>query len=105
MDKSTFWLRLFQRWPDSIPKLGIAVTSINESIAFSNFQISEGAVLLERDRPDTLGARTVIVPWGEIVTVKLTSPVESAQFRKMGFQPADATAVLAATSTSSRPGG
>ena len=39
---------LFQRWPDSIPKLGIAVTSLNESITFTNFQISENAVLFER---------------------------------------------------------
>ncbi len=31
-------------------------------------------------------ARSVIVPWEEIVTVKLTSPIESAQFQDMGFQ-------------------
>lgn len=73
-------------WPDSIPKLGIAVTSLNESITFSNFQVSDYAVLFERDRPDTLGARSAIVPWEEIVTVKLTSPIESAQFQDMGFQ-------------------
>ena len=86
MEKSLYWQTLFQRWPDSIPKLGFAVTSLNESIAFSNFQISDGAVLFERDRPDTLGARSAIVPWGEIVTVKLTSPIESAQFQSMGFK-------------------
>ena len=86
MEKSICWQVLFQRWPDSIPKLGIAVTSLNESITFSNFQISDYAVLFERDRPDTLGARSAIVPWEEIVTVKLTSPIESAQFQDMGFQ-------------------
>lgn len=87
MEKSQVWQGLFQRWPDSIPKQGIVVTSLNEGIAFGNFQVSEGAVLLERDRPDTLGARTAIVPWAEIVTVKLTSPVESAKFRDLGFKP------------------
>lgn len=86
MEKSNCWQALFQRWPDSIPKLGIAVTSLNESITFSGFQISDEAVLFERDRPDTMGARSAIVPWGEIVTVKLTSPIESAQFQDMGFQ-------------------
>ena len=87
MEKSICWQVLFQRWPDSIPKLGIAVTSLNESITFSNFQISDYAVLFERDRPDTMGARSAIVPWEEIVTVKLTAPIESAQFQDMGFQP------------------
>ncbi len=85
-EKSICWQVLFQQWPDSIPKLGIAVTSLNEGIAFSNFQVSDHAVLFERDRPDTMGARTAIVPWEEIVTVKLTSPIESSQFRDMGFQ-------------------
>lgn len=86
MEKCNCWKDLFQRWPDTIPKVGIAVTSLNEPITFSNFQISEEAVLFERDRPDTMGARSAIVPWGEIVTVKLTSPVESAQFQTMGFK-------------------
>lgn len=86
MDKSIGWQALFQRWPDSIPKLGIAVTSLNEPIAFNNFQVSDSAVLFERDRPDTMGARSAIVPWEEIVTVKLTSPIESAQFQQMGFR-------------------
>lgn len=86
LEKSICWQVLFQQWPDSIPKLGIAVTSLNEGITFNNFQVSDHAVLFERDRPDTMGARTAIVPWEEIVTVKLTSPIESSQFRDMGFQ-------------------
>ena len=87
MEKNICWQTLFQRWPDSIPKLGIAITSLNEAISFNNFQVSEYAVLFERDRPDTQGARSAIVPWEEIATVKLTSPVNSAQFKDMGFQP------------------
>ena len=86
MDKKVCWQTVFQRWPDSIPKLGIAVTSLNESITFSNFQVSEHAVLFERDRPDTLGARSAIVPWDEIVTLKFTSPIEPAEFQSMGFR-------------------
>ncbi len=87
MEKILCWKNLFQRWPDSIPKQGIVVISLNEGIAFSSFQVSDSAVLLERDRPDTMGARTAIIPWEEIVTVKLTSPIEPAKFRDMGFKP------------------
>ena len=39
MEKSLCWQNLFQRWPDSIPKLGIVVISLNEGIALSHFSI------------------------------------------------------------------
>ena len=87
MEKILAWKTPFQRWPVSIPKVGIVVTTINDPIAFSSFQISEHMVLLERDRPDITGARAVIVPWQEIVTVKLTSPIDPSQFKDMGFKP------------------
>ena len=87
MEKILAWKMLFQRWPASVPKVGIVVTSLNENINFGSFLVSEHSVLLERDRPDAMGARTAIVPWEEIVTVKLTSPMEPAQFKEMGFRP------------------
>jgi len=87
MERDLGWKMFFQRWPATIPKLGIVVTSLNEPIAFSSFQVSEQMVLLERDRPDTSGARSIIVPWHEITIVKLTSPIDPAQFKDMGFKP------------------
>ena len=48
MQKAVGWQILFQQWPDSIPKMGIAVTSLNEAITFIDFQISEYVVLFER---------------------------------------------------------
>ncbi len=87
MEKIIAWKTLFQRWPQSIAKQGIVVTSLNESITFSSFQVSEQTLLLERDRPDLSGARSAIVCWGDIVTVKLTAAIESAQFKDLGFRP------------------
>ena len=87
MEKILAWKLLFQRWPASIPQAGIVVTSLNEMVSFSSFQVSEHTVLLERDRPDTMGARSVILPWQEIVSVKLTTPIEPAKFKDMGFKP------------------
>ena len=87
MEKILAWKLLFQRWPASIPKQGIVVTSLNEPVNFVSFQVSEHTVLLERDRPDVMGARTVIVPWQEIVAVKLTTPIEPSKFKDMGFKP------------------
>lgn len=87
MEKDLTWKMLFQRWPMTIPKVGIVVTVLNESIAFSSFQIAEQMVLLERDRPDNSGARSIMVPWSQISIVKLTAPIDPAQFKDMGFKP------------------
>lgn len=87
MEKVLAWKQLFLRWPDTIPKQGIVVTNLNDIVTFCTFQVSELAVLLERDRPDTMGARSVIVPWEEIATVKLTAPIDPVLFQGMGFRP------------------
>lgn len=86
MEKIIAWKLFFQRWPASIPKQGIVLTSLNEGIAFSGFQVSEQLLLLERDRPDTSGARNAIVFFGDVEAVKLTAPIDPVQFKDMGFR-------------------
>jgi len=79
------WRTLFENWPDAIPRQGIVVTP-QETIPFVNYLISGSLVILERDKPDTLGARKVIVAYDNIVGLKLPSPLELAKFQVMGFQ-------------------
>ena len=86
MDAIQAWHKLFADWPASIPREGMAVT-VTDTIPFINFMASEGLVLLERDRPDALGARKVMVPYGSIIVVKLTSPAELGTYCALGFQP------------------
>ncbi len=81
------WRSLFENWPESIEREGIVVTMQGESIPFVNYLISGGIVLLERDKPDTLGARKVMLVYEAIAAVKITSPMELARFQVMGFQP------------------
>ncbi len=81
------WRSLFENWPESIEREGIVVTIHGESIPFVNYLISGGIVLLERDKPDTLGARKVMIVYEAIAAVKITSPMELARFQVMGFQP------------------
>lgn len=80
------WKSLFENWPEAIPRVGMVVTQQNETIPFINFLISPGVLLIERDRPDTYGARKVLLSYEAISAVKLASPDPIASFQVMGFQ-------------------
>lgn len=80
------WRSLFENWPEGIPRQGLAVTAFQETIPFTDFLISEGIVLLERDKPDSHGARKVMVAYDAIAAVKITAVMELARFQVMGFQ-------------------
>jgi len=57
-----------------------------ESIPFVNYLVAGSLMILERDKPDTLGARKVIIGYDSIAAVKLPSPLELVKFQVMGFQ-------------------
>jgi hypothetical protein len=82
-----YWRALFECWPSSVPRRGLLITTFNESIAFVNYMMSGGILLLERDRPDTVGARKVMIAYDNIAAVKITDVVELANFQALGFLP------------------
>ncbi len=79
------WLRLFAEWPAEMPRRGIAVTTFGEQIPFSGFRTSETFLFLERQTPDSLGARTIIVPYVNLAAVKLTDVVKASSIQNLGF--------------------
>ena len=81
------WRNVFQQWPGSMPKQGLLVTNFGEQIMFVNFLVSGTAILVERDKPDTTGARKVIVDYGAISALKLVDPGDIARYQVLGFQP------------------
>ena len=81
------WQNVFQHWPASLAKQGLLVTTFGETIQFVNFLVSSTAVIIERDKPDTVGARKVIVDYGAISAIKLTDPADIARYQVLGFQP------------------
>ncbi|HUQ71227.1 MAG TPA: hypothetical protein VM165_16995 [Planctomycetaceae bacterium] len=85
MHTAEAWRTLFENWPEAIPRQGILVMS-NESIPFRDFLISGSIVLVERETPDSQGARKVMVAYEAIAAVKITSPMDLARFQVMGFQ-------------------
>jgi hypothetical protein len=86
VDSGEHWRAIFENWTESIPRRGVVVTTQGESITFVGFLISGGVVLLERDKPDTLGARKVMVSYQNIASIKITDVIELARFQSMGFQ-------------------
>ena len=82
-----YWRAMFENWPNSVPRRGLVITIFNESIPFVAYMMSGGIILLERDRPDTLGARKVMLAYDAIAAVKITDVVELANFQALGFQP------------------
>ena len=86
METAEAWRSLFESWPESIPRGGLLVTTFQETIAFTDFLISGSILLVERDTPDSFGARKVMVAFDAISAVKITSPMELGRFQVMGFQ-------------------
>jgi len=81
------WRGMFENWPNSVPRRGLLITMFGESIPFVGYMLSGGILLLERDKPDSLGARKVMIAYDAIAAVKITDVVELANFQALGFQP------------------
>lgn len=86
MDSSESWRTLFENWPETLPRTGMVVTTFQETIPFVNFLISGGILLVQRDRPDTQGARKVMIAYDAISAIKLTDPDEIGRYQVLGFQ-------------------
>ena len=80
------WGEFFIHWPADLPRRGIIVTSFNEQISFSTFWTSGNFLYLERQTPDSLGARSVVVPYNQILALKIVDVVKAKQFKVAGFE-------------------
>ena len=85
--RGDYWRHLFARWPAGIPKTGAVITEQNEPVRFTDFRVSGGVLLLQRDKPDTTGARKVFLSYDAISGLKLDDPGDLDRYAAMGFQP------------------
>ena len=63
-----FGATFFHKWPKDLPHRGVLVTNFNEQIPFDGFMTTETMLLVERRTPDTIGARKLILPYGNMVS-------------------------------------
>ncbi len=85
MDDAQSFKGLFGKWPQGTPRRGVLVTHFGEQIPFSDFFTSDELLLIERQNPDSLGARQLIVPYSQIASLKITEVVPMKKWRTLGF--------------------
>jgi hypothetical protein len=84
-DAAEIWRHCFENWPDEVARRGVVVTSFGEQIAFENFAASDRMLLVERRAPDTVGARTVLIPYQNVAALKVVDVVKAKAFAQLGF--------------------
>ncbi len=85
METPQNWKDVFARWPAEMPRRGVIVARFGEQIPFSAFSVSETFVLVERQTPDSLGARTIVLPYQEIAALKIVDVVKPKVVQQFGF--------------------
>ncbi len=80
------WKTFFSNWPDGISRRGLLVTNYNEQIPFAGFLTSETFLLLDRQTPDSSGARMVIVPYVNVTALKFIDVIDPKAFYSAGFE-------------------
>jgi hypothetical protein len=81
----TMWREFFAKWPASLPKRGVLVSTLNETTPFKSFLTRGETLLLERTNPDPLGSRYVLMGYDAIHMVKLIDPLKEEVFTAAGF--------------------
>ena len=84
-DAREMWREMFLKWPASIPKRGVLVSTLNEATPFKSFLLKGETLMLERTNPDPLGARFIFMGFEAIHMVKLIDPLREEVFTSAGF--------------------
>jgi hypothetical protein len=61
------------------------VPTFDEQIPFVNFFASDNMVLVERRAPDAVGGRMVIIPYQNIVALKIVDVIKPKAFSQLNF--------------------
>jgi hypothetical protein len=85
MSTASAWKATFTSWPQGIPRRGIVLSLLNESIPFKGFMIKDDSLLLERVNPDSLGARFILIGFESINSVRFTDPIKESVLTGAGF--------------------
>jgi len=79
------WKATFNNWPSGIPRRGIVLSILNESMPFKGFLVKEDTLLLERSNPDSLGARFILIGFESINSVRFVDPIKESILTTAGF--------------------
>jgi hypothetical protein len=79
------WREVFTNWPAAIPRRGLVVSTLNETIPFKSFLLTGDTVLFERTNPDPMGSRFIVLAFDGIHMLKLTDPIKESVLNAAGY--------------------
>lgn len=79
------WKRVFVNWPPKLQRRGLVTTTLDETIPFKAFLISDEMLALERTNPDPLGTRVILLDFGSIALLKIIDPIGAEALAPLGF--------------------
>lgn len=79
------WQELFRAWPADLPHRGILLTAWGEQVPFDGFLTGETFLLISRQTPDSLGSRMIVLPFDQVVGVKMTEVIRPKLLQPLGF--------------------
>jgi hypothetical protein len=79
------WRDVFTKWPAELPKRGLVVTTLNETIPFKSFFLKGDTLLLERTNPDPVGTRFIVLAFDAIHLLKITEPLRESVLNAAGY--------------------
>ncbi|MCA9229342.1 MAG: hypothetical protein KDA57_01715 [Planctomycetales bacterium] len=94
MATAATWKSLFADWPAGLPRRGVMLSLLNETIPFNNFWLRGEMVLLERKNPDTAGSRYILTSYDGIDSVRFIDPLSEQTIAAAGFSAATPVASL-----------
>jgi len=85
MNAENAWKSTFNNWPAGVPRRGVLVNALNESMPFKSFLIKDDMLLLERTNPDPLGSRFILLGFESISSVRFIDPLKESTLNGAGF--------------------
>lgn len=79
------WRDVFTNWPASLPRRGLVVSTLNETIPFKSFLLKGDTVLLERTNPDAVGTRFIVLSFDGIHMLKIADPLKESALNSAGY--------------------
>ena len=86
MSAAQTWKSFFAEWPAELPRRGVVLSSLNESMPFTNFWLRGEMVMLQRKNPDTMGSRYILISYEGIDSVRFIDPLSDQIIASAGFQ-------------------
>lgn len=85
MNMENTWKTTFSNWLEGIPRRGVLVNSLNESMPFKSFLVKGDTLLLERTNPDPLGSRFILLDFASISSLRFIDPIKESTLNGAGF--------------------